>query len=435
MNRLKIIAGLLVCSAGIAQADNGDIETPLNPLDPVRVISPLTLIQGDGIKVGEGTAIYPQVGFETGFVSNTFYQSTDPVPAGILRLLVEAGLGSLSEQRRTMGDTDNAPSGDLIYDANAYAAYDQYLSNNGNVTSQGGLGVGFRGKVIVNQDHPISFRADEAFDRILRAANYETRTNANRDINTVGLKVSINPDSSNLGGMVQYINQIDVFEDSTENFADRMHNTLIGRLAYRFFPLSSAFLQVSESYDTGIGSASTKVTSFPLVALLGVSTSLTLNTSLVAQAGYTQGFYASGPDYQSPIGGVYFEYRYSPLGTVRLKYGYEHQDSINANFYRDHAFQAWWEQRFAPFAVYLSPELRLREYQGVNPPLMGPPTRDDTIFAAAVGLRYQYRNWLNASAEYRAIVDKTDYRYTGGASMLDPSFVRHEVFAGIRVAY
>ena len=45
---------------------------PLDPLDPVRVVSPLTLVQGDGIKIGEGTALYPQVGLETGYESNTF---------------------------------------------------------------------------------------------------------------------------------------------------------------------------------------------------------------------------------------------------------------------------------------------------------------------------------------------------------------------------
>jgi len=77
----------------------------------------------------------------------------------------------------------------------------------------------------------------------------------------------------------------------------------------------------------------------------------------------------------------------------------------------------------------------LREYQGLNAPLMGPAVRDDVIAAAAVGIRYQFRNWVNASVQYRVVDDSTDYRFTSGTTMTDPSYIRHEIFAGVRLAY
>lgn len=426
MKRLMMIAGASLLGAGVARADTE--ATPLDALDPVRVVSPLTLVQGDGVKIGEGTAFYPQVGLETGYESNTFYQADNPTGAGILRLLAVAGIGSLSPSR-----LGGSQTGEVNFEANAYAAYDQYLSGNNSVSDQSGLGLGFHGNVLVHPEGTVSFYANDGYDRILRPNNFESTSNATRDINTALLRLDIHPEARRLGGSIAYTNTIDVFENNSQ-YPDRVLNTLTGMLSYKLFPLTTARLTVSGSYNTGIGSAD-KVTSYPIIAKLGLSTALTVNTSLLAEGGYTQGFYSSGPDYQSFTGDVYFEYRYSDLSAMRLLYAYNHADSVNANFYSEHVFQGWLEHKVERFGVYLSPEARLREYQGLNPPLMGPIVRNDVIVAAALGLRYQFRNWVNASVQYRIVDDSTDYRYTSGASMLDPSYLRHEVFAGVRLAY
>ena len=49
----------------------------------------------------------------------------------------------------------------------------------------------------------------------------------------------------------------------------------------------------------------------------------------------------------------------------------------------------------------------------------------------AVGLRYNFRDTIAAVAEYRLISDKTDYMTPAGD---DPSYLRHELVAGIRAA-
>jgi hypothetical protein len=430
----------------VAHADDG--SAPLDPLNPNVVVSPVTVVQGDGIKVTEGTSIYPQFGIETGFVSNVFYEKESPVGAGLLRIIAEVGAGSLSPQRRKQASTSldaaedegeltkTEVAGDFQYSANLYAKWDQYLSDNNNVTDQGGLGLGAYFRGIVNPDKPLRFMVVESFDRVLRATNFESNEDTNRDINSLDLTLSYVPYGRSLSGFLKYTNRIDYFEDNDFQVSNRIQHLLALRVAWKFLPRTQAYAQVSEGVITSLGEDSQKVTSYPLTAVVGINTALTVNTAISGRVGYTQGFYSEGPDYQAITGGALFDYRYSPLGRFRFMYDYIHQDSINANFYRDHAFQAWFEQKAGVFAVFVSPEVRLRRYQGVLGGGVN-ATRDDVILAASAGLRYQFKDWLVATAQYTLTVDQTDFVYMDpdSGTNFDPSYTRHELLAGLRLAY
>ena len=108
-------------------------------------------------------------------------------------------------------------------------------------------------------------------------------------------------------------------------------------------------------------------------------------------------------------------------------------DSVNANFYRDHAIRAFVEQLYVPFAVVVQPEFRLREYTGIN--IMGaPPTRDDVIFSVIGGIHYNFRNWIAATVDYKFSTVQTDFSYMVNGETIDLNFVRHELLLGMRVA-
>ena len=172
--------------------------------------------------------------------------------------------------------------------------------------------------------------------------------------------------------------------------------------------------------------------------MTGIQTALTVNTTLNAHVGYTNGFYASGPSYSTLVAGALFGYRYSPLGRVTALYSYDHNDSINANFYRDHLFQLTFEQYFVPFVVFAQPELHLRRYEGTSTIVMGASsdTRDDTILGATVGVRYSFRDWIVGTLDYHLQDVQTDFRYdAGGGMIINPSYVRHELLLGVRAAY
>jgi len=416
-------------------------------LDPNQALNPTALVTGAGIKVGEGTIFQPQVGLETGVISNVFYTNTGEVAAGLLRLLIEIGTGSLPNQRLGAASTSNDPNattaptmvdrGDFAFSANLYASWDQYLSTNDNVNAQGGLGGGLLLRGLVNPQQALQFAFGENFSRQIRATNFESNIDTNRDVNSLGLRLTYAPIGRSLSGYLFYMNTIDVFETDNQQFADRMLNSAGLHVNWQWLPMTRVFAEVSQGYDTGIGS-STKVNSAPLTVSTGIQTVLTLNTTLNAHIGYTNGFYSSGPSYSSVVAGALAGYRYSPLGRVTFGYSYDHADSINANFYRDHLLQLSVEQYFVPFVIYAQPELRFREYEGTI--VMGTGTmgnvRDDVILGINTGARYSFRDWLVGTLDYRFADVQTDFRYdAGGGLIVNPSYVRHELLLGVRAAY
>ena len=438
-------ASVLLASAP-ASADDGLPPAPAS-MDPADALNPISIVSGPGIKVGEGTVFHPSIGIETGVVSNVFYQDTGTVTSGLLRILIEVGTGSLPNQRislQTTGDDQNSETtqtltsnqpGDFQYSADLYATWDQYLSTNNDVTAQGGLGGGLLLRGIVNPRRPLQFSFQEHFNRMVRATNFESRNDTNRDVNSLSLRVNFMPSGRSLNGYLFYQNTIDVFESGNQDFANRLQNLVGLHINWQWLPMTRIFAEVSEGYYTGLGD-SQKINSYPLTTMAGIQTALTLNTTFNAHVGYSNGFYASGPSYSSLKAGVMFGYRYSPLGRVTALYSYDHQDSINANFYRDHLFQGSIEQFFVPFMVFVRPELRIRQYEGTIVMGTNGNVRNDVIVAGTVGMRYSFRDWIAATLDYQLSLIQTNFKYTAGPGLIDdPSYVRHELLLGVRAAY
>ncbi len=438
MTRLLAFTAALLGLLQTAHADVPDADTPISAFDPDAAVAPISVVQGAGVKVGEGTVLHPVFGIETGFVSNTFYDDVDPKPAGILRLLAQIGTGSLTPQRlaaanEAVEDTQTTNSGSLQYRADLRASYDVMLSGNETVAGTGGLGLGASLHGLVNPDGNVSFGFDEDFQRLIRAANFETDANTNRDINNLKLSLLYHAKGRSITGELYYANTIDVFERSEQNFADRMQHRVGLRPAWQWRPVTQLYADVSMGYTTGLGSSSMKVSSYPLVAKAGIATLITINTTVNLEAGYTNGFYSSGPSFSAPMVNAMVGYRYSPLGRLGVGYSLVYQDSVNANYFRDHVIRAWIRQLFPPFTVMVQPEVHFREYNGITL-VTGPATRDDVIVSVIAGVNYNLRNWLAATLGYRFSAVQTDYRYMSGGLTDDPSYVRHELLVGMRAA-
>src|SRR4051812_18800126 len=104
MIRLALFAGILF-AVSPARADVGSpdsvsgISSTSSAVNPWSSLAPISIVEGPGIKVGEGTVLHPIVGLETGYISNAFFEDTSPVGAGILRLVVQLATASLGEDR------------------------------------------------------------------------------------------------------------------------------------------------------------------------------------------------------------------------------------------------------------------------------------------------------------------------------------------------
>lgn len=442
-----LCAGTLAASSPAHADDDG--MPPIPPaMDPAGAVNPISVVSGAGVRVGDGTVLRPQIGIATGVISNVFYESNNPTTAGVLRILATIGTGSLPGQRlarRTSGDDQDSDTqqavtaqttGDFQYSADLYATYEQYLSSNSDVTAQGGLAGGMLLRGIVNPQHTLQFAFQEHFDRVIRATNFESNVDTNRDINQLSLRANVIPYGRSLSGYLYYVNLIDVFEATEQQFANRLQNTAGLHVNWRWLPLTQVYADVSAAYYTGIGK-SDKVDSYPVTGVLGIQTALTLNTTFAAHVGYTNGFYATGPSYATLSAGAMAGYRYSPLGRVTAMYSYDHADSINANFFRDHLFRLTFEQYVIPFVLFAQPELRLRQYDGtIVMDTNGTTTRNDTIIGVTAGVRYNFRDWIAGTLDYQLQYVHTDFQYQASDTVIvNPSYTRHELMLGIRAAY
>lgn len=439
-NSSAVLLTLGVMVSG-ARADVGPNDISISSFNPEDAVSPTSELEGPGIKVGEGTVLRPVFGAETGFVSNVFYEEADERPAGILRLLGQIGVASLGASRlhpsATIGPDEDVNLGQLEYRASLRLAYDFILSENNEASDTGGLGVGASLHGLVNPMGRVAFGFDDDYARLIRAANFETDANTNRHLNNLRLFLLYKPRDSALSGFLYYSNQLDIFERDEQSFADRMTHRVGLHPQWRFFPQTQAYLDVSMGYTSALDADSNKVDSYPLQVRAGLQTLLSVKLTLNLDAGYTNGFYSEGPSYSAPMASATVGYRYSPLGRVTLGYSLTYEDSINANYFRDHVIRASLQQVFRPLTIMVQPELHFRQYRGVTvaiPEIMGPDTREDTIFAVIAGAHYSFRNWIMATVNYRFATVATDYMYTVGGMTDDPGYTRHEFLAGIRVA-
>ena len=439
---IRFFAFAVLCSLiATARADVSPNDISISSFNPDDAVAPSSSVEGPGIKIGEGTVLRPVLGVETGFVSNVFYDDTATQGAGLLRLIAQVGSSSLGQDRLHVADENAndaaANRGDFEYRASARAAYDLMLSTNDAISKTGGLGLGLTLHGLANPMGRYRFGIDEDFSRLIRAANFETDANTNRDINGLRLSFFYQPPGRSISGYVYYQNTIDVFERDTQRFADRMFNRLGLHPTWQWLPQTQLYLDASWGWTTGIGSSSTKVDSFPLDVTAGLATLFTLKTTFNLYAGYTNGFYSSGPSYSAPKVGVNLGYRYSPLGRVTVGYMLDYEDSINANYYRDHIVRASLQQLVVPFVLMVQPEVHFRQYNGVTvalPTVMGPDVRNDVIIAVIAGVHYNFRNWIAATLNYRFTSAQTNYTYMINGFTDDPSFVRHELLLGVRAA-
>lgn len=437
MTRQFVRVALLLCLiGGTASAQNADLS--IHSFDPELATAPIDMVEGRGVKIGEGTSIYPVIGMQTGVTSNVFYEESNTNTAGVLRLLGQIGAGSLGELRLVPAEVIPGTSenkGSFQYRAELRLAYDMMLSTNDAVWGSGGLGAGATLRGMTNPNGPWSFGFNDNFTRYIRAANFETDANTNRDINNLSLNLLYHPGGRSLAANIYYDNTLDIFERDEQRFADRMLHRFGVRPMWRWLPETILYADLSWGFTSGLGSSAMKPSSYPLATVAGISTLLGAKTTFNFSAGYVNGFYTAGPSYSSVTVNTQVGYRYSPLGRATLGYNLLYNDSVNANYYRDHVIALNVEQYFVPFVFMLQPEIHFREYNGtIIPNSMGVTTRDDTIISVIAGLHYNLRNSLAATLDYHFSMVSTDFVYMVDGIADDPGFARHELLAGVRWA-
>ncbi len=421
--RLAIAALALLAPVGLAHAQEEGVVTSA------------------GYQVSETTVLHPDVSLESGYISNVFREEDNPNASGIARLIARIAIATNPPERLSFGGTpgrEAAPQ-TIQFRLGAAAMFEQYLSGDERVRDQSNLAADVNARLVAFPQGRLSFVVEEMFQRSTQPRNFESDGSLSRDINRFLLGINGRPGGGALLFGLQYINLVDYFESEQSDFANRIQHTFAARSEWQVWPVTQLSLEASIGIFDQLGSSDgmiTKVASNPLRVKLGAASLLTERTTLRSFIGYAKGFYESGPDYSSPIGGVEAGFRYAPAGRVTLGYSFDFHDSINANFFSDHAIVFGVHQQIRRVLVDATADLRFRKYDGVPMFIDERTERNDTIFSTLLRGRYVLRDWLLFSGTFQYIVDDTNFTYTVGDSEPDdPSFERFEVTAGLTAAF
>ncbi|MCA9674622.1 MAG: hypothetical protein KC464_06265 [Myxococcales bacterium] len=431
---------LLVAGAGLLAA-------------PVVYADDASVVEGPGIPVGEGSVFHPTLGADVGFTNNVFYEDQTPRMAGLFRLVAEAALASkkiddqpidpMLDAEGEAGTPTSTAAPKTEFRFGGMLRYDEYLSPNAGVRAQRTLGADLDGGLTMAPQGTFAFSADEHFVRDTRPTNFEQAygNQNNRIANNLALALRYQPGGGMIAGELRWQNQIDFFEQSTTRFADRMINSLGARGDWRLFPYTRFLAEFNYSFVNGLGDNMLGGTEYkrsaqPIRGGLGVQTVLAELVTFKLHVGWAYASYNGGAAYNAPELGAEFGYQYSPTGRIVAEYAWEHRDSINSDFYRDHRVSGHLDQQFgARLLASARADIRWRTYEGISPAI-GVASRSD--FLAAIGVRASYvlKDTFAIVADYHTAIDQTDFMSIGtGGPGDDPSYIRHEITAGVRAAF
>jgi hypothetical protein len=394
------------------------------------------LVEGPGIKVGEATVLHPRIGLEGGVVSNVFFDDANEVSAPILRLL--AGMDIAPSGGDRLGEFDESSPRTIDFRAGADLEYTEYLTSNDRARDQRNLDANAHANLTFFPLGNVSFALSDKFQRIGRPTNFESTRSLDRDVNHFKAEMIIQPRGHNISGGPRYENVIDYFESDDSEFASRIQHEVGAKVNWKFFPYTQAWLDGSLGFYDALGDNSVdgmeyKIASRPLRVQLGLDTVLTEWTTINAYVGYANGFYDSGPSYNSVIGGIDFGWRYVPTGKIVLGYRYDVHDSINANYYGEHQGKLSLTQEIRTVVLTASAGARVRGYRGI-PDVINEmeDERDDLIIEGHGRAAWVLADRFSLYADYALQVVDTDFRTNEGD---DPSYLRHEAVIGLIAAF
>ena len=399
---------------------------------PIQAYAQEATIEGPGVEVSGGSVFHPSAGVEAGVDTNVFREEDDAVTSPLMRVFAAFDAASRPEARLQGSQSPQK----LKFRAGVRFTYSEYLTSNDAAQAQRDVGINANVAAQAFPQGKVTFEVKDSFTRDVRPRNFESTGSIDRDINHFLIAAGLQPGGGALYFGARYENLIDFFESEDARFANRIQHTVGARASWQYLPLTKFYLDGSFGIYDGLGSQADeyKTASTPLRLMAGAASALTARTTLNLRAGFAKGFYESGPDYTSPIVGAEFGLRYVEHGRIKLSYEYDYRDSINANFYRDHAFALGVTQEIDRLILGAKGETRLRRYGGI-PDILGGGDREDVIFAAIAELRYALTSQIALTADYRFTIDETDYRSMLGGIVDDPSYVKHEAFAGASASF
>ena len=293
---------------------------------------------------------------------------------------------------------------------------------------------------------PFTLRVFDRFSRALLTRNDATSGTFTRNFNLAGIRGVFRPGGGALEFGLEYAYGFDFFDELGE--ADKRFHDLGFRASWKFYPLTRVFVDVDFKiigYDEPWLSVPTRtpnVDSMPLRATAGIDGYITKRLSILAQAGWAQGFYADGPELGGPIGLARVSYRVAKGTLLQLGYERAYQDSLHGNWSAEHRIffagqqQLWNRLDINATASYSFIDFSRFEYDDAVGLEVSDPERSEQMLRVAASARFDIARWLAVEAGYSYEALFSDFSLLTTAE--EPprvvqvfSYYRHQVYASV----
>ena len=397
--------------------------------------------QGPGIRLGDALILHLGLGLEFEYDNNLFYQSTNTTGVFAMRLTPSFDLTNRPRQVRRR----------VEFDFNAGLSYVEYLTNDPTVERLRQFGVTAGLQAAFFPLNPYNFVVFDNYLRSTQPPYTKLPDNLNRDVNEVGTRINLSPGGGRLTFNVGYLFGLDFWEPSSvqdlQDFNLYYHRFDL-RASWRFFPKTAVYLAASEVLNLYPNPGIYKhPNSYPLHVEAGIQGLITTKLTLTAWIGYGNGFYASGPSPQSPVGGLALTWKPTILSTGTLGFTHDFQNSQLGSYYDLDTVYLSWSQLIWRFTGFLRFSYSNERYAGIctvmgmggactDPAAETVPNRTDNLITLNVRLDYPFKDWLFGSVGNDLQVNVSNGMLNLGVAGIVPvNYTKDVVFIRLTATY
>jgi hypothetical protein len=412
---LSALVGTLIALSGNALAQY--VPTTLAPANVVR---------GNGIRLGDALILHVGMGIEFDYDSNVFYENSNVTGAFFMRL--SPGLLLTNSPRGASRTVD--------FDFHAGLSYIEYLTSDSSVSSHRQFGVDGGVRATFFGYSPYNFTLFDNYVRTTQPPYAKVDHNLDRDTNEVGVRVNLAPGGGRLNFLLGYLFGIDYFEIPQLNQYDLFYHRFDLRAAWKFFPKTALYLAATETINT-YQNATMHPGSYPLHVALGVQGLITPKLTVNAWVGYGNGFYVSGPNPNTAVGGLQLAWKPTLLSTGAVGYEHDFQNSLLGSYYDLDLVYVSWTQLIWRFTGFVRLSYANERFKGVQP---AQATTDGTDNYVTFNTRvdYPFREWLIGSVGYDLYFNGSNRTLT--ISTVTPgtvpvNYLRHVAYVRVTFQY
>jgi hypothetical protein len=324
------------------------------------------------------------------------------------------------------------PSG-IFYDLTVGASWREYLTSG--LDRHRAINPTVAGTVDFSSGQKLSLTLADQFSRIELPPVGGDAEPIIIDLNSASVGLKFAPGGGRLRGLLRYSNLLSYYEGSA-SIASNMGNELVLDIGWNWLPRTAIYFQVSQGFITYLDDQSTRPSSYPLKALLGLRGLLTEKLALNLGAGYVNAFYDSGAG-PSGFGNVAIiaELRYiiTLLSQTAIGYRHDYSDSpFIGQYYAMDAIYAMYRQLIAARLVtYLYGRYENRRFGG----MAAGASRTDNVLSGTASINYFLRTFLYAGLSYNLMSNQTtrDFSPTTPDGGID--YLKHTLLVNLGVVY